>query len=109
MQLTAIPVHDWLMTYIGIDPTMGPLRDDPRFQDLLRRLPTAGRPELPGKLGHLFLHTIITNKSLCDGTFLIWLGHNPMINHIEMYQLQKGTMGLITLRNNFYLVGASGY
>jgi tetratricopeptide (TPR) repeat protein len=30
--------RDWAMIRIGVDPAMDPVRDDPRFQDLLRRL-----------------------------------------------------------------------
>jgi TolB-like protein/tetratricopeptide (TPR) repeat protein len=30
--------RDWLMTFVGIDPAMDPLRSDPRFQSLLRRM-----------------------------------------------------------------------
>ena len=30
--------HDWLLTALKVGPDWDPLRDDPRFQDLLLRL-----------------------------------------------------------------------
>ncbi len=30
--------HDWILTALKGDPDWDPLRDDPRFQDLLRRM-----------------------------------------------------------------------